>query len=127
MSDKDRGFTLIEVLIALAILAGSLAVLLAAISFALDRRREARADQAATLLLQSLMTRASTERPVQTGETSGEVPGGIHWDVRVSRYGSQNDRASWPVNAYSVRASVRWHGTSGVREKSLTTLRIAPP
>lgn len=127
MSENDRGFTLIEVLIALAILAGSLAVLLAAISIALDRRREARADEGATLLVQSLLARASAEQPIRTGEDSGEYPDGTHWDVRVARYGSQDDRTSWPVNAYSVRATIRWRGTSGPREKSLTTLRIAPP
>ena len=53
MNDR-RGFTLVELLVSLAILSVALAVLFGAISSSLDRTRKERDDAAATSLAQSL-------------------------------------------------------------------------
>ena len=56
----ERGFTLIEVLVALTILSISLAALLAVFTQGLDRARESRNEAAARVLAQSLLAQAKT-------------------------------------------------------------------
>jgi len=67
MSDR-RGFTLVELLVSLAILSVALAVLFGAISSSLDRTRKERDEASATSLVQSLLARGSA------GEQAGEAP-----------------------------------------------------
>ena len=121
---EQRGFTLIEMLVALAILTIALAVLFGSISDALDRTRRGKDEAVAAALAQSLLARAQAANPIAAGETSGEYSNGFRWDLRVARYGSPDDAKAWQMSAYAIRATVSW--TGGAR--SLTALRlVAPP
>ena len=126
MSDEsERGFTLVELLVSLAILAVALAVLFGAISTSLDRTRKDRDEALAASLVQSLLARAGSERPLAAGETSGVYSNGYHWRLVVSPYDAGDDAKAWPVSAFVFHAAVFWGAPE--RSRSLSALRLVPP
>ena len=122
--DDESGFTLVEIVVALAILALSVTVLLGVISDGLRRTDLAARTAQATSLAQSLLGRLGTELPVQQGETSGELAGGFRWQARIEPYGDNADRDQWPVGAYHVSVDVAWGAGDAERSVTLTTLRL---
>jgi len=127
MSERERGFTLIEMLVALAILSVSLAVILEVISSTMDRVRQQREDSVAASLVQSLLARVGGDIPLQEGERDGVYSNGYRWHLRVTPFGSADDRKSWPVPAYIVQASVTWRDGAREHDDTLTTLRTGSP
>ena len=121
MNDR-RGFTLVELLVSLAILSVALAVLFGAISSSLDRTRKERDDAAATSLVQSLLARGSAGE--QAGE--GTDANGYRWRLAVMPYGTGDDAKERHVLAFLVRASVTWDEGHRTRMKTLTALRLVP-
>ncbi|HEU4685091.1 MAG TPA: prepilin-type N-terminal cleavage/methylation domain-containing protein [Nitrospira sp.] len=111
-----RGFTLIEVLIALAILAISLPVLLGLRNFDLDLAARARDITAATMLAQEKLLEAelSTEFPV--GETAGDfrtMPPGTQSTLstqnRAERFRWKRLITSTPLpNVREIKVQVIW-------------------
>lgn len=125
-SDKEAGFTLPEIVVALAILALSLSPLFGLLSDALRRTGQAEAMAEAGSLAQSLLARVGTELPILPGTTTGEFANGIRWRLQMDPYGDAGDRGAWPVAAYTISAEIAW--ADGVHERSvaLSTLRLAP-
>ena len=121
--NSERGFTLIEMLVSVAILSIAFAVLFGAIAGSLDRARKAKDEALAASLVQSLAARAGTAAEPTAGETSGAYTNGFRWRVVVSRYGSRDDAKAWRLSATLVRATVSW--PEGAR--SLSVLRLVPP
>lgn len=121
--NDERGFTLVELLVSLAILAIALAALFGAISDSLDRVRRDRSDGAATALAQSLLDRAGIELPLRSGE--GEA-GAYRWTLTVRPYGDGDDAKAWHTNAQLVRATVRWRDGALTRSRSLLALKLVP-
>jgi type II secretion system protein I len=93
----DRGFTLLEVLVASAILAGSLAALLPTLSNSLRQMRAAEAREAALLVAQSVMAGIEVD-PLDAPRRG--TSSGLRWSVSVTPEGS----TSGDLAAY--RASV---------------------
>lgn len=124
--NKEAGFTLVEVVVALAILALSLAVLLSVISNGIQRADNAKKLAQAGSLAQSLLAKLGSETPIQQGQTSGEFPEGFRWRVRTEPYGDAVDQRHWPVAAYTVSVEVLWGNAPDERSVVLTTLRLAP-
>ena len=86
MSDGgQRGFTLLEVLVASVILAGSLAALLPTLSGSLRQMRAAGARQTALLVAQSVL--AGVEADPLDAPRQG-VSSGLRWSVTLSAQGS---------------------------------------
>ena len=123
---EEAGFTLLEVVAALAILALSLGVLLGLLSDGLRRTGQAEAMAEAGSLAQSLLARVGTELPIQPGVTAGELPNGVRWRLQMEPYGDAGDRRAWPVDAYVVSAEIAWGDGAQERSVTLTTLRLAP-
>ncbi|HXC56389.1 MAG TPA: prepilin-type N-terminal cleavage/methylation domain-containing protein [Rhizomicrobium sp.] len=122
---REQGFTLVELLVSLAILSIALAVLFGAISTSLDRTRKSRDEALAASLVQSLLVRAGNDRPLAPGETSGVYSNGFRWHLSVRPYGNADDAKAWHLSAYLVRATVAWPGQA--QGRTLTTLRLVPP
>ena len=127
----SRGFTLLEVLLALAILALALPILLGLRNFDLDLQARASDITAATMLAQQKLLEAemSTEFPV--GETKGDFhnpPPGV-----LSLFNDQNraERFRWrrlitttPLpNVREVKIQVRW--PQGVPEEAEEVVEVS--
>lgn len=119
------GFTLIEVLVALAILGVSLAILLGIFSQSLEYTSETRIETQARVLAQSLLAQTGDETALHVGETSGTTPSGLSWRVAVRPY-EREAQNSWPVAAVTVIARVAWIANGQQKILSLETLRLTP-
>ncbi|WP_081493874.1 type IV pilus modification PilV family protein [Bradyrhizobium yuanmingense] len=121
----NEGFTLLEVVVALAILSLSLGVIYHVLANALGNESYAETVNRARLIAQGLITRVGADIPASVGETSGDDGRGLRWRLsrKAFRDGPGNGRAT--ITAIEVSAEVFWG--EGAAEKSirLTTLCLA--
>ena len=120
---SDSGFTVIEVLVALTVLAMSAAVLLAVFSQGLDRAHSNSVRIEARNLAQSLLARAEATPPDALANATGHSAG-LSWEVRLSDYGSVEDRESWQFAPVTLTSTVKWSDHGRVQSLSLSTLRL---
>jgi general secretion pathway protein I len=123
---REAGFTLVEVIVALAILSVGLSTLLGVISNSLRQTANAERMAAAGSLAQSLLAEVGTERPVKPEERDGQFPNGFRWHLKMQPYGDVNEREEWPVGVYAVSTEVEWEDGAQRRSYALTTLRFGP-
>ncbi len=122
------GFTLLEVLVAFAVLAVSLGVLFQIFSTGTRASRAAEAYTHATLLAESKLAAVGIEEPLDEGERTGEFDNGFDWRVAVRPYRPDGQEADGPRSllAYEVGVTVSWNGGGGEKSVPLTTLRLKP-
>ncbi len=126
MRKGEAGFTLVEVIVALAILALGLSVLLGSISGSLRRTANAARMAEAGALAQSLLAQVGTDLQIRPDDSFGEFPNGYRWHLRMQPYGGTREQEAWPVGAYQVLTEVEWEEGTGRRSYALTTLRLGP-
>ncbi|MEI9984493.1 MAG: type II secretion system protein [Aliidongia sp.] len=119
------GFTLIETVVAMAILGLGLAALFPVFGAVLDRNFKADSQAMAASLAQSLTARLGADLPLAPGMSSGSFGNGYRWEMEISPYGEAGDRDAWPLAPYQVLATVRWQAGGRERSMTLTTLRLA--
>ena len=121
---RQAGFTLVEVITAIAILSVALGSLMSMIGNALRQTGQADRLTEARSLAQSLLARLGPELPLGEHQDAGQFDNGFHWRLNSERFGDAGDRQQWPMSAYKVSVEVGWH--DGLRERSvvLTTLRL---
>ncbi|MBZ4193682.1 MAG: type II secretion system GspH family protein [Candidatus Contendobacter sp.] len=123
---RQRGFSLLEVLVAFAILSVSLGVLLQV--FATGLRNVGLSDDysQATLYAQSILAAMGRETPLSEGVRSGPVNDRLSWRSTVSAYAEGlPDPEKSRVRAYRVSVEVYWPGWVQNRAVTLETLRLA--
>jgi general secretion pathway protein I len=123
---REGGFTLLEVLVALTILAVALTSLFAIFGNSLARAREAQSRMEARALAENLLAQAETQPTVAFGETAGRTPSGMEWHFDVRHYGDDKDTQAWPAAAAEMTATVRWGDKGDGQSFALTTLRTVP-
>jgi general secretion pathway protein I len=125
MSPTRRGgFTLIEVLVAFAILVLVLTALLRVFSTGLDSIGVAERYASATMLARSVLDEIGTEIPLVADELSGDAGDGFTWNVQIARsavIAPIADTDSWLI-PYEVAVTVAWESGGSL---TLTTLRLA--
>lgn len=119
------GFTLIEILVAFAILAVSLVALFHAFSDGLAATGRVEKVSTAVLLARSTLERVGTEIPLVEGSRVGDIPEGGHWTVEVGRSPLVGEAplSVTSVAPYEVRVTVTLPDSQPV---ALTTLRLGP-
>jgi general secretion pathway protein I len=130
---RQRGYTLIEVIVAFALLAGALTLLLGTLSGALRQVRWSGDAGRAALHAQSLIDQLGVGEPLQPGTRSGEFDDGRYrWTLDVARWTDPAAPAGAPRDPNAsqlleLRLGVEWAG-GGPRERlRLSTLRLQPP
>jgi general secretion pathway protein I len=114
----DQGFTLLEVLVALALLGVSLATLLGVFGESLDRDRAIARRMAARTLAQSLLVQAETDPALVAGTKSGQSDEDLSW--RITAEPISADGAS--SGLIKIDVSVQGESQNPVH---LTTVRLA--
>jgi general secretion pathway protein I len=152
---RQRGFTLLEVLVAFAILALSLGVLIHIFSTGLDNLALGGQYSRAILLAQSRLAALGVEEPLAAGGSSGEFGDGYRWHVTVTPYnlpaptgadsegigvqpglsgslfrgglgGLAPGLGGASVQAYNVAVEVMWEEGGHARSVTLRSLKLAP-
>jgi general secretion pathway protein I len=127
MTADDRGFALIETLVALTIAATTLAVLFQL--FSTDLRSVERADAYAhaTLLAESRLESIGVAEPLMAGTLAGRFDDRFSWSVAIERFAPDDDRAAQAKSVlFKVRVTVLWRDGHAGSAVSLDTLRMAP-
>jgi general secretion pathway protein I len=133
---RQAGFSLLEVLVAFAILAVSLGVLMQIFSRATLTSVTAAEYSRAASLAQARLAAVGNAIPLTPGGTSGDPEDGFAWELSITpaELGEPTpDRSAFaapaPFNPYRVTVTVLWHDGARVRRLSLSTLRLGemPP
>lgn len=124
---RRKGFTLIEALVAFAILAMSLAELLKGVSG--GARNESRADflLRATREGRSQLAALGTEKPLSPGVTGGRYDDGLLWRLSVQPHGeAKGPTGNVTAAIYLARLTVKRPSThpTSADQLDFTTIRI---
>ncbi len=121
----NSGFTLIEVLIAFAILALVLGVVFRTLSTGLSHERTAGLVTARVLEARSILDRLGVEVALEEGTIEGRLASGERWTLTVSLLepAASDEIAAGPLKAYLAELTV--HGNDG-RILRLKTLKLGP-
>jgi general secretion pathway protein I len=126
--NKQRGFSLLEILIAFSILALSLGILLKIFSAGVNTAEVAEDYTAAVQIAQSLMAKTGVETPLQADQSSGLENEKYHWLVEVIPFEFNPDNVEpTAITAvlFKVKVSVSWgDDNSDDRQVKLTTLKL---
>ena len=130
---RQRGYSLLEVIIAFALLALALTLLLGSLSGAARQVGQADVRSRATLYAQSLLASTGVESPLQEGSTQGEwEQGRYRWQLQVAPYqeprnttGPVTQDVGGPTLA-QITLQVRW-GPGNGEQLQWRSLRLLPP
>ncbi|ROU07688.1 type II secretion system protein XpsI [Lysobacter enzymogenes] len=127
---RQRGYTLLEVIVAFALLAMALTLLLGSLSGAAKQVRWSSDAGRAALYAQSLMDQVGVGQPVRPGQRSGEFENGRYrWTLGIAPWrDSQLPPSNQPIDPnamrlFEVQLAVEWGEGGGGRRLLLRTLR----
>lgn len=122
----ERGFSLLEVLVAFAILAVSLGVLLQIFSRASLTTATAAQYSRAVALAESRLAAVGVEIPLEEGRLGGEVGETLVWELSMSALESDDSAIQTSWVPWQVNVSVLWREGAQARRLTLSSLRLGP-
>lgn len=130
-TNKQQGFSLLEILIAFSILALSLGILLKIFSGGVNIAMVAEDYTIATQIAESLLAKTGSEIPLKDHQSSGDDNEKYHWQLTISPFSLSSesfDTKNAVAQLYKVSVTVAWgEGEAGGddRQIHLTTLKLA--
>jgi general secretion pathway protein I len=123
---KQRGFTLIEVLVAFTILALALTVLMRIFSGGLRNVALAEDYAQAVLVAEAQLAKVGVAAPLESGETAGDWDERFRWRRLIDPYHpwQAGENSQVPVTAYWVTVYVDWEHAGRSHQFSLSSLRL---
>lgn len=120
-----KGYTLVEVLVAMVILALASTVLMRIFSAGLQSVALSSDYAHAVLLAESQLAAAGAGATITPGETSG-IEGTFHWTRHIAEYIPQDFSKTdqLPVPAYQVTVVVEWPNGENARRLHLSTIKL---
>ena len=130
-STRQSGFSLLEVLVAFAILAVSLGVLMQIFSRGMLTTLAAAQYSRAASLAEARLAAVGSAIPLAAGATSGEPEDGFAWELSIvptelteEAPGLVLSTQAPPVTPYRVTVTILWQDGSRLRRLTLSTLRL---
>jgi len=126
----ERGFTLLEVLIAFAITALALGLMFRAASAGLLSVETAGRYEDAVSRARSHMAAIGRDAPIAPGTTEGDDGGGFHWQIVINRIAGGQSRSAGPIPGppppmlYAAVVSISWHDAGKDRSFVLRSERM---
>jgi len=120
----STGFTLIEVLVALAVLAITFGFAYRALSGGFEWVDRSEHSRAGLLLAQSVLARAGGDIAPQPGQTTGRTADGFSWLIETTPYGDVSRLPSGRLIGNQVQVTVSWTERRRVQQVRLTTLQL---
>lgn len=126
MRRSERGFTLLEVMVAFLILSLSMGALMRIVSQSIRALDSAEQHQVALQLAESKLVEVLAQlRWDSRGKDEGRLSGRYRWKSKVERYQFSNQQAgeSYSITPWLVQVSVSW-GLQPNEQVSLSTVRL---
>jgi general secretion pathway protein I len=127
-ASPPQGFSLIEVLVALAILGIALGAMMPRISLGSLAAERASRTEEAVLLAEQLLTEAGRTIPMPSGQAvEGKTPAGYSWRLSTCCVrNAVNTTGQTIAGIVDIRADVSWLSMRGGQSIALTGRRIVP-
>lgn len=122
---RQAGFSLLEVVVAFAILALSLGLLMRIFSQALNTTALSGTYSRAATLAEARLNSVGVDIPLEPGNHSGEPVDGLSWEVSIEPYEFGDVRWEPVLESFLVTADVSWDDARGRRQVALSTLRLS--
>jgi prepilin-type N-terminal cleavage/methylation domain-containing protein len=124
---SQQGFTLIEVVVAVAIMAFSLAALFRLFSVSLNASSTAGNLATETSLARSLLALLDGTGDIEIGDEGGTLEGGYRWQRRVVEWTDTTGRPLAGTGILPVEVTLKvWSERRGDVGVTLTTFRLMP-
>ena len=131
--NSERGFTLLETLVAFAIAAMALAILFDTAASGNAAARAASQYQEAISRAKSHLAALGREAALAEGESSGDDGGGYRWRIRVTsiataalpRVGPAGTSEAPHVTLFAVEVAISWPSGARAREVILRSRQLA--
>jgi general secretion pathway protein I len=130
----ERGFTLLEVVLAFSILAIGMSIAMQIATTATRQAQQASEHTQAALYAQNVLDAAGLDEPLQPGESRGDFDSGYRWLLRVEEFEPQTEAlplllpgVGTPVQLLELELTVEWDRGNQVREAQFRTVRAVLP
>lgn len=130
-SNRQGGFSLIEMLAAFVVFALGFSVMMEVTSSSLRNARRAADQTEAALWAQSLIDAAGVDDKIEVGAESGRFDDKYRWDMQVSEWEPPSDAARFegesPLQMFRIEVVVRWGRGETERSSKFVTVRAVQP
>lgn len=123
----QRGFSLLEVIAAIMLLAIAFTVLMRVAGAAISLTRNAADHSEAAMWARSRLDGAFVGQPLQPGNSSGQFDAKYRWQLAVTPWSGGNAPPNAPLQLYQLDLDVSWGPPEHVRSAHFRTLRVAGP